>query len=106
MQTLEQQFEHAMFDIYRRAKAEAKYNASIFLRMVATRGGLATARYLISQSKPSDGYTHLYERGRLDLTVEALITEDARWHALFDTKEREKARLRLIDYGYLPKAKG
>jgi hypothetical protein len=29
---LEKQFDEAMFEIYRRAKAEAKYNASIFYR--------------------------------------------------------------------------
>lgn len=38
MSLLERQFEEAMFDIDRRAKADAKYNASIFLQMVTTRG--------------------------------------------------------------------
>jgi len=104
MQKLEAQFEQAMFDIYRRAKAEAKYNASIFLQMVTTRGGFDTARYLINQPKPSDGYTHLYERGRLDLTVEALVVENRHWHPLFQPEEIERAQKRLIDYGYLPRA--
>lgn len=104
MQKLELQFEQAMFDVYRRAKAEAKYNASIFLQLVANRGGLDTARYLINQPKPSDGYTHLHERRRLDLTVEALVVEDKRWHPLFQAEEIAKARKRLVDYGYRPKA--
>jgi hypothetical protein len=34
-----------------------------------SRGGLATAKYLINSPTPSVGYTHLYERARLDLTV-------------------------------------
>lgn len=37
-------FEGAMFDIYRRAKAEAGYNATIFLKMISDQGGLATAK--------------------------------------------------------------
>jgi hypothetical protein len=59
-----------MFDIYQRAKLEAGYNATIFLRMISDRGGLATAKYLINSPTPSDGYTHLYERGRLDLSFD------------------------------------
>jgi hypothetical protein len=69
MQDLIKQFDAAMFEIYRRAKKDAGYNATIFLRMVSDRGGLATAKYLINSPKPSDGYTHLYERARLDLSV-------------------------------------
>ncbi len=65
MQSLEQQFTQAMFDIYRRAKTEAGYNATIFLQMISDRGGVDTAKKLINASKPSDGYTHLYERGYL-----------------------------------------
>lgn len=100
MRNLESQFDAAMFDIYRRAKAEAGYNARIFAGMVADRGGLATAKYLINSSQPSDGYTHLYERGRLDLTVEAMVSENANWHELFTDEELTKAKGRLKKYGY------
>jgi hypothetical protein len=48
MQELSKQFDAAMFEIYRRAKLEAGYKATIFLRMVRDRGGLATAKYLIN----------------------------------------------------------
>ncbi|MGE4251302.1 MAG: hypothetical protein AB7F09_18095 [Parvibaculaceae bacterium] len=93
-------FDSAMFEVYRRAKAEADYPANIFLRMISERGGLDTAKYLINSSTPSDGYTHLYERGRLDLTVEALVVDNPRWQALFTSEEIEKARQRLKQYGY------
>jgi hypothetical protein len=95
-----QQFDAAMFDIYKRAKTEAGYNATIFLGMLSDRGGLATAKFLINASKPSDGYTHLYERGRLDLTVEAMIVDNPKWHQLFSTEELARAKRRLADYGY------
>ncbi|RWB26744.1 MAG: hypothetical protein E5W01_05315 [Mesorhizobium sp.] len=94
------QFDSAMFEIYRRAKAEAKYNATIFLQMLTDNGGLATAKTLINATKPSNGYTALYERNRLDLTVEAVVIENRRWHALFTADELSKARKRLNDYGY------
>jgi hypothetical protein len=100
MQDLSKQFDTAMLAIYRRAKSEAAYNATIFLRMLGDRGGLSTAKYLINSSKPSDGYTHLYERGRLDLTVEAMVVENDRWHELFTDDELWKARRRLKQYGY------
>jgi hypothetical protein len=92
-----------MLEIYQRAKSEAGYNATIFLRMLGDRGGLATAKYLINSPKPSDGYTHLYERGRLNLTVEAMVVEHTKWHELFTSDELAKARLRLRQYGYNPK---
>jgi hypothetical protein len=103
MEKLEDEFTQAMFDIYRRAKDEAKYLANIFLQMVTDRGGLDTARYLINQPRPSDGYTHLYERGRIDLTVEAMIVENSKWHPLFVPEELDKARRRLVEYGYEPR---
>tara|TARA_R100000365_G_C2732182_1_gene62246 strand:+ start:136 stop:447 length:312 start_codon:yes stop_codon:yes gene_type:complete len=94
-------FEKAMHQIYVRAKKEAGYNATIYLRMLHDRHGLGTAKALINSPKVSDGYTHLYERGRLDLTVEALIVENPRWHTLFTREEVETARDRLKKYGYL-----
>jgi hypothetical protein len=106
MPDLAKQFDAAMFDIYRRAKQEAGYNATIFLRMISDRGGLATAKYLINSTKPSDGYTHLYERGRLDLTVEAMVVENIRWHELFTGAELTAANDRLKQYGYCPKTSG
>jgi hypothetical protein len=103
MEKLKEQLNLAMFEIYRRAKDEANYPANIFLRMISDRGGFETARYLINQLQPSDGYTHLYERGRIDLTVEAMIVDNEKWHQLFTPEELSKARRRLIEYGYAPK---
>ena len=97
---LEKQFDRAMMDVYVRAKSEAKYTASVFHRMLCERGGLATAKYLINDPNESQGYTALWERGRLDLTVEAMVCDDSRWHPLFSSDELEKARKRLARYRY------
>lgn len=100
MDDLTRSFDLAMLSIHRRAKAEAGYSATAFLGMLNSRGGLQTARQLINSSKPSEGYTRLWEMGRLDLTVEATVIVDTRWHPLFRAEELERARKRLRDYGY------
>lgn len=103
MEKLALEFQEAMFNIYRKAKDEAKYTANVFLQMLSDRGGVGTAKFLINAAKESDGYTALYERGRLDLTVEAEVVENKKWHGLFDVGEIERARKRLERYGYKPK---
>ena len=103
---LEAQFDTAMLGIYTRAKSDAGYDAHRFFGMLDERGGLETARHLINASKVSEGYAALWERGRLDLTVEALIL-DEKWRPLFSKAEREIAIRRLRDYGFtgpLPEA--
>jgi len=100
MPDLQSQFNQAMFEIYERAKREAGYTANVFLSMLQRQGGLLTAKQLINASRPSDGYTALFERGRLDLTVEAMVLGDSRWHELFAPEELVRARKRLADYGY------
>ena len=92
-------FHLAMVDLYKRAKAEAGYNAGYFLGMVSDIGGLETARYLLHASDPSDGYVALWELGRLDLTVEAAILSP-RWYPLFTDGERAIARERLEAYRF------
>ena len=92
-----------MFDIYRRAKSEAKYNATIFLSMLNDKGGLATAKTLINAESQSAGYTALMLANRLDLTVEALVVEDMRWRDLFLPEEIARATKRLEINHYVPK---
>ena len=99
MNDMERGFHTAMLDIYRRALAEANYKASYFLQMVETAGGLTTARKLLATTRPSEGFTALWERGRLDLTVEATML-DPRFASLFSDDELDAARDRLRQYDY------
>lgn len=102
---LERAFDKAMVDLYRRARVEAGYNATLFLTMLSERGGLRTARSLLNAAKPSDGFAALWERKRLDLSVEAVILE-SRFDSLFTDEERERARDRLAQYGFTPRMSG
>jgi len=97
--SIENEFDEAMMDIYRRADSEAKYKATRFLQMLNEHRGLETARTLLHSSNVSEGYTALWERGRLDLTVEALVLQ-TRWDELFTDDERALARRRLEEYAF------
>ncbi len=100
MSDLEDRFDAAMLDIFRRAKSEANYNATRFFQMLTEHKGLETARILLHASGVSEGYTALWERKRLDLTVEALINDNPEYHSLFAEKELDTTRERLKKYQY------
>lgn len=93
------EFNRAIFGIYTRAKTEAGYNATHFLQMLTDHGGLATAKRLLAAPRVSDGFVALYERNRLDLTVEAHVL-DPKFAPLFTEEELEKARTWLEQFGY------
>lgn len=99
--TLAAEFDTEMLGIYQRALSEAKYKATRFLQMLDKHRGLETARILLHAATVSEGYTALWERGRLDLTVEALIHDNPKWHPLFTPEELAICSKRLKDYGYL-----
>jgi hypothetical protein len=100
---IERRFHRAMISIYETAKRELGYNATRFLQMISEQGGLATARQLLWSEAPSEGFTTLWERNRLDLTVEAHVLLDE-FAPLFTDQDREQARLRLEAYGWRPRA--
>ncbi len=95
------EFDDAMHGIYHRALSEAGYKASIFLNMLFAHRGVETARRLIHSPNISAGYTALWERKRLDLTLEALIYDNEKWHPLFTPEEIAICRKRLLQYGYV-----
>lgn len=99
---LKNNFDTAMMGIYHSALSEAGYRASTYLNMLYDLRGLETARLLIHSPSVSVGYTALWELGRLDLTVEALIVENSVWHELFSPEELTICRNRLKEYHYAP----
>ena len=99
MEGLKRQFESDMVNIYRTAKKECGYNASRFLQMIGKQGGWATAKQLISKPGGTDGFTTLWEHGRLDLSVEACVLKPE-YQELFSAEERRMCKERLESYGY------
>ncbi|MCS3902203.1 hypothetical protein J2T55_000195 [Methylohalomonas lacus] len=97
---LEDRFHADMLNIYQRAMSEAGYHATRFLHMVGENGGIQAARTLLHANGVSEGYTALWELGRLDLTVEALIVDNPDYHGLFTDDELAICRQRLREYNY------
>ena len=97
---LKDEFHRAMLNIYR-AAAELGYRPTYFLRMVRQQGGVAAAKRLLSGPVAQSGLTTLWELGRLDISMEALVVQE-RWQPLFSDAERQAARHRLSAYGYDP----
>ena len=96
---MQKEFTSAMLDIYRSVVKETGYRPTYFLQMVTETSGYEAAMHLIYAGKPSDGYTELHSRRRLDLTVEVLVLRP-KWNALFTDEDRTKARKRLEEYGF------
>ena len=100
MTDLEREFGLLMKSVYDLAKAEAGYNATVFVRMLGERGGVETARYLLREPKVSSGFVALWERKRLDLTVEAQLLANPNFWPLFEQRDLDTARRWLKEYGY------
>jgi TIR domain len=94
----EEQFHEAMVNLYHETYKAIHYRATYFYRMVNELGGVETAHRLIAKES-TEGFTKLWEEGRLDLSVEALVLKPE-FAALFNEIERKKARERLAEYGY------
>ena len=103
LQQLEAEFERAMYEqVYLRIWRECGYRAERFRQMICPprrglkgklyRGGLKTAKQLLW--KESAGFQVLDEKNRLDLSVEALVTQPA-WASLFTEAELRAALIRL-----------
>ena len=96
---IETAFHEAMLGAYNTAKTECGYNATYFFQMVSEHGGLAAAKQLLSKPGFSDGLTTLWELGRLDISMEALVLKEP-WFPLFNEEELNIARMRLKELGY------
>ena len=101
MSGLETEFDNAMMNVYRTAKKECDHNATYFLQMLLDHRGIETAHRLLAGEAPQEGFTKLWECGRLDITVECLVL-NKRFRGLFDDNELETARRRLRQYGFDP----
>lgn len=61
--------------------------------------GLAAAKTLLAATRHPEGLTRLWEEGRLDISMGALVLRDP-WSGLFTEEELSVARKRLKDLGY------
>jgi hypothetical protein len=88
-----------MLGIFERAKDECDFQPIRFLQMVHDHGGVETAKRLLAQSEVQAGLMTLWDCGRLDLSMEALVIKP-KFQPLFTEEEITIARERLeaVDY--------
>ena len=94
----EGEFHGAMLGVYGQARALG-YNATRFLQMVDELGGLQAAKHLLAKPGVQSGLAWLWEHGRLDISMEALVLQE-RFRSLFTEPEQAEAHRRLEELGY------
>jgi hypothetical protein len=80
--------------VYRETGRQCGYWAHRFRQLVTSRGGVVAAKRLLARGRMSPGLALLAERGRLDLSMEALVLEPA-FRECFSEAEQATARERL-----------
>ena len=90
--------EKAFLAAWAAARAEAAA-LGIRMRPVPPEQAVRTARRCLSGRRLSDGFQALAARGRLDLSLEALVVNKA-YTALFSDEEANEALTRLLEAGY------
>ena len=69
------------------------------MRPVEPATAMKNAHYALTGNRISDGFNTLADKGRLDLSLEALVI-DKRFTSLFSDEEANNALMRLLDAGY------
>ena len=100
MENLKREFKNDMWESYFKTIRETPYRPNYFREILEERGGIGTAKYLLSTEQPANGLTTLWELERLDLSMEALIVENKKYEVLFTDTELKiaKRRLESLDY--------
>lgn len=99
MESLENQFNGDMENIYNVAKKELGYIPNRFLHLISEKGGLQAAKILISKNGGTYGFEVLWENKRLDLSVEAHVLKPE-YNTLFTDEERNICKQRLEAFRY------
>jgi hypothetical protein len=89
----------ALDDVIQRCEQELGYRPRKLRVLINQLGAVGAVRRLLANRAPSDGFVLLWEKQRLDLSVEALVA-DQRFTHLFDADEHATARHRLEEFGF------
>jgi hypothetical protein len=95
----EHKFHEAMVAGSERLKREIGYNPTRFMQMVGEYGGRGAAKRLLRGPDASEGFSKLWQHGKLDLSVEAFVLLP--WFAgLFTDGEHDIACRRLEAHNF------
>ena len=95
---IEAEFERAAYDICHAAKAIG-YRPVRFQQMLDELGAVDTARQLLASRRFHEGFTKLWELGRLDTSLECVVLNPS-FRPLFSEQELNEARRRLRELDF------
>ncbi|QCT01390.1 hypothetical protein E6C60_0668 [Paenibacillus algicola] len=93
-------FQKTVVDAYNTARKECGYNASVFIQLIHEHGAVKVAKDFLVKNRATTGFEKLWEKQRLDLTIEASVLLP-QYKVLFTAAERRTAFERLKEYGYV-----
>lgn len=96
---LEKKFRNKIMNSYKMAQKDLNYNPKLYIQMIEDKGAVEAAKALINKPKVSLGFEKLWEKKRLDLSLEAAVLNEE-YHTLFTAEEIEICRSRLEGCGY------
>jgi hypothetical protein len=89
---LEILFENDLREAAQVCVKQYRYRPTYFLSMLGERGGVATAKALLSKAAPSSGFTKIVvDYNRPDLTMEHFVS-DPKYQSIFTPEEISKAK--------------
>ncbi len=86
-------FHKIVVNAYNTARKECGYNASVFIQLINEHGAVKVAKDFLSKNHATTGFEKLWEKGRLDLTIEASVLLP-QYKSIFSKEERN---MRLKD---------
>lgn len=84
-----------LYGVYTKARDEAGYDATIFAKMILEHKGDYIVKALVGKSEDSVGFTNLKNLNRLDCTIEYFLSQNKRYHKLFEPSLINRAKNRL-----------
>ena len=98
--TMESLFHRAMVAIYDYVLLERRYDANSYLHLLESDGGVKTAKDFLNSPGFGPGFEGLWQNGPLEKTMEYLVLQ-TQFSRLFTETEKETARKRLLECGYI-----
>ncbi|WP_426293334.1 hypothetical protein ACN9ML_29455 [Dyadobacter endophyticus] len=96
MKELEKEFESELLALYRLIKKEV-YDPKRFYKMIGSKGAINAARELLNEKKIHSGFAELILAKRLDLTVEAFVLRNEKYHMLFEPQMLLNAKIKVVE---------
>ena len=98
--TLKLELRDRLLELAREYKKVCGHAAIFFLNMLAQWEPDEIVRQLVLSQMPASGFMKLYERRRLDATVEYIAAYESKWRPILETEVTQAARRRLEKFGF------